>query len=373
MRVLDLKANAERSFQYLDEQTKDMLNWYCEGHNEYLKVAEDEFPMELSLVGIKPEILLPRDIISITHFIGLFHSQNLADEVLSLNLGARMKNASDLLPLSVNLDRTEALDFHTDMLQTPRSIKDDIGWQRMSEPLLAYPEFGSNNWAISGKKSQSGKPILCNDPHVDARMLPGTFYPIGLFCPEFKAVGISTPGIPGLLAGRNEFVSFGVTNAYGDSQDLYIEKTDGDFYFEGAVKIPFKTRAEVITVKDSVDVELMIRSSNRGPVISDFPVFNVMTDDLVSLRWSLAETKRHSLGFDRLLETKTVSEFQEALKGMDNMFFNYAIADIEGNIAHQSTGLVPVRKNNGGELAQVVDKEDSWESLFSLLSISKIA
>ena len=191
-------------------------------------------------------------------------------------------------------------------------------------------------------------------------MLPGTFYPIGLFCPEFKAVGIATSNIPGILAGRNEFVSFGITNAYGDSQDVFIEEIDGDFYIHKGEKVAFEKRKITISVKDSTNVELEIRSTKKGPIISDFPVFNILTNDVVSLRLSLAETKSNSIGFDRLLETKNVSEFRDALKGMDNMFFNYAIADVEGNIAHQSTGLVPIRANHGGELPTYGNQEDTW-------------
>ncbi|MEM6633947.1 MAG: penicillin acylase family protein, partial [Bacteroidota bacterium] len=343
MRVLDLYGNAERSFQYLDEETKSVLSWYCEGFNEYLEVAEDEFPLELSLLGIEPKPLSPVDIVSVTHFIGFFHSQNMEDEVLSLNLAARMEEASELLPLSVNLDRTKPLNFDTTTIASHFSSNQGFSKQSLPTPLFPYPRLGSNNWAISGKKSQSGKPILANDPHVDARVLPGTFYPIGLICPEFKAVGIATPGIPGILSGRNEFVSFGVTNAYGDSQDLFIEETEGDFYLQNGAKIPFKKRKEAILVKDSTTIEIEIRSTERGPIISDFPIFNILTDDVVSFRWSLAETKSRSLGMDRLLETQNVSSFRQALAGMDNMFFNFVIADTEGNIAHQSTGLVPTR------------------------------
>ncbi|MEO1655342.1 MAG: penicillin acylase family protein, partial [Bacteroidota bacterium] len=226
--------------------------------------------------------------------------------------------------------------------------------------MIPYPRMGSNNWAIGAEKSQSGKPILCNDPHVDARVLPGPFYPVGLICPEFKAVGIATPGIPGLLSGRNEFVSFGVTNAYGDSQDLYIEETEGDFYLQEGKKVAFKTRQEVIRVKDSAQVELEIRATERGPIISDFSVFNILTDDVVSLRWSLAETQSKSIGFDRMLDSKNVAAFRQALAGMDNMFFNFILADTEGNIAHQSTGLVPIRKNQAGALPQMGNQADSW-------------
>ena len=361
MRVLDIYGNAERSFQYLDDETKEVLTWYCEGFNEYLKVAADEFPLELSLLGIEPKPLAPVDIISVTHFIGLFHSQNLEDEVLSLNLAATMEKASTLLPLSVNLDRTKPLTYDTDSTLTAYLSTDRRSLKNLPDPLLPYPELGSNNWAISGEKSQSAKPILANDPHVDARVLPGTFYPIGLICPSFKAVGIATPGIPGILCGRNEFVAFGVTNAYGDSQDLFIEEIQGDFYLENGEKVPLKKRKETISVKDSSDVVLEIRATSRGPIVSDFPLFNIITDDDVSLRWSLAETKSSSMGLDRLVETKDVSSFREALAGIDNMFFNFVFADVQGNIAHQATGLVPIRANGNGAVPQLATDGNSWE------------
>ena len=361
MRVLNLYGNAKRSFNYLDEETKQVLNWYCEGFNSYLKVGKDEYPLELGLLGIEPKPLEPIDIVSVTHFIGLFHSQNMDDEILSLNLAASMKDAAELLPLSINLDRTEPLDFNRDStMNLIKSIKKEMAVLEMPEPPLPYPEFGSNNWAISAKRSKSGKPILANDPHVDGRVLPGTFYPIGLICPEFKAVGIAPPGIPGLLCGRNEFVSFGVTNAYGDSQDLFIEEVDGDFYVQDSLKILFEIRKELIMVKDTTNVELTIRSTERGPVISDFPVFNVQTDDVVSLQWSLTQTKSTTIGFDRLLEATDVPSFREALFGIDTNFFNFVFVDDKGNIAHQSTGLVPIRKDRNGEQPKMGNQKEPW-------------
>lgn len=360
MRVLDLVGNAKRNYQYLDEDTKKVLDWYCEGFNEYLKVGKDEFPLELSLLDIQPAPLKPEEIISVTHFVGLFHSQNMEDEVLSLNLAARTSLAAKLLPLSINIDRSSALNYDQDSLALGSAKPDKTKFQSALEPFMAYPKLGSNNWAISGEKSASGKPILSNDPHVDSRLLPGMFYPIGIFCPEFKAVGIATPGIPGLLSGRNEYVSFGVTNGYGDSQDLFIEEAEGDFYRRDGEPKPFAIRKETIVVKDSANVEIVIRFTDNGPIISDFPVFNILTDDVVSLRWSLAETKSNSIGFDRLLETKNVFEFREALKGMDNVFFNYAMADVQGNIAHQATGLVPIRKKGRGEVPSVAAEGNTW-------------
>jgi len=361
MRVLNVYGNAKRQFQYLDEETKQVLRWYCEGFNEYLRVGQDEFPLELGLLGIEPKPLSPVDIVSVTHFVGLFHSQNLNDEILSLNLAAQMDEAFELLPLAVNLDRSKPLNFSLDSLPklNPRPAN-RMAFLQKPMPLLPYPKLGSNNWAIAGQKSKTGKPILANDPHIDARVLPGTFYPVGLVCPDFRAVGIATPGIPGLISGRNQNVAFGITNAYGDSQDLFLEETDGGFYLQDSTKVPFEIRKEVITVKDSADVELNIRMTTRGPIISDFPIYNIQTDDVVSFRWSLAETKSSSVGFHRLLESKSALEMRETLFGMDNMFFNFVMADTHGNIAHQATGLVPIRSDKNGQLPKAVSLDDAW-------------
>ena len=361
MRVLDIYGHAERSYKYLNDEAKKTLQWYCEGFNEYLKVGQEEFPLELKLLDIEPQTLNPVDIVSVMHFVGLFHSQNMEDEILSLNLAATTKYANELRPLSINLDRTKPLNFSLDSIAfTPNPLLKKTT-KLADNSIVNYPKLGSNNWAISGGKSTSGKPILSNDPHVDARLLPGTFYPIGLICPEFKAVGIATPAIPGLLCGRNEFVSFGVTNAYGDSQDLYIEKTDDKHYFEGESKFEINFREEKINIKDSTSHTFTVRSTKRGPIISDFAIFNVQTDDVVSLRWSLAETKSESFGFEKMIESKNVAEFKTSLEYIDVNFFNFVIADIHGNIAHQATGLVPIRNHKNGSVPQEVNKNNVWK------------
>lgn len=360
MRVLDIYGNAKKTYKYLDDDAKKVLNWYCQGFNEYLKVGKVEFPIELNLLDIQPKDLEPIDIISVLHFIGFFHSQNIDDEILSHNLSASSPIAEKLLPLSVNLDRTRPLKHFQDSLKAITKELILKFKKEVASTMVSYPDFGSNNWAISAEKSKTGKPILCNDPHVDARILPGTFYPIGIICPDFKAVGIATPGIPGLLSGRNEFVSFGVTNAYGDSQDLFIEKIEGDNYIQDGLEKPLKIRKEIINVKDSTSIELVIRSTERGPIISDFDVFNVQTTDDLSLRWSIAESKSPSFGFEKLLDSRSAEEFRENLYGMDLNFFNYAIADIYGNIAHQSTGLVPLRPLSQGEVPVMASKANDW-------------
>lgn len=352
MRVFNLPQLAKNSFANLNKESVDFLTWYCEGFNEYLSTSSNEFPVELSLLGIQPSEIQPLDIMNIILFIGFTHGRDMEDEILTLNLAAKSTLDKNTFPLNINPDRTKPLLIDFNKINTALSEKLNVEPTKMTPTLLPLPEFGSNNWAVSGKKSASGKVIVCNDPHVDSRLLPGIFHPIGLSCPEFKSAGIAIPGIPGILGGRNEFVSFGITNGYGDSQDLCIEKTEGDFYFAGEEKLPIAKRKETIKVKDGEDVIIEVRSTVRGPIISDFDVFGIMTQDIVSLQWSLAYSKSKSIGFERFLESKNVSEFREALFGVDNMFFNFVFGDVEGNIAHQATGLIPKRVNSQGMIKE---------------------
>ena len=360
MRVINIPNNAENNYKYLNSETKNFLQWYCDGFNEYLEVGKDEFPVELSLLKMNPKPITPVEVLGIIHFIGYKQAQNLNDEILSLNLASRMTNSYELLPLNINPDRTKKTFPISDSIPTDLAEKISFQLKQLQEPLIPAPKLGSNNWVISGEKSKSGKPIVVNDPHLDARDLPGIFYPIGLFCPDFKAVGVSLPGVPGIMVGRNENVAFGLTNAYGDSQDLFIEKGTDDTYLEQGQAIAFTIRKETIKIKDSEDVEIEVRSTNRGPIISDFEVFGILTKDMISFRWSSATSQSASLGIEELLTAKNVNDFGNALEEMDVMFFNFVYADIYGNIEYKATGLIPQRTNLAGAVPQKIDKEDPW-------------
>jgi penicillin amidase len=137
---------------------------------------------------------------------------------------------------------------------------------------------GSNNWVTSGALSASGKPVLANDPHLDARILPGPWYPTGLITPQGRAIGATIPGLPGMVVGRTERIAVGVTNAYGDAQDLYLETVDPadpGRYLEGLKSIPFEVLRETLRIKDGKapggfrEESVTIRLTRRGPVITD--------------------------------------------------------------------------------------------------------
>ena len=234
---------------------------------------------------------------------------------------------------------------------------------------LDFLQLGSNNWVAGSQKSPGGKPIMINDPHFDTKMLPTPIYPIGMFTPELRSVGVNVPGIPGLLVGRNEYVAAGVTVAYGDAQDLYIETIDPNNpanYLEGKKSIPFEVIEQTLKIKDEDDPsgfrteKLTIRLTKRGPVISNV-LKDFKTEKLVTVRYAPVESMQPSLGLDFLLKSKSVGDIKNYLKDITTVYLNFVFADVHGGIAWQTSGRIPIRsKGNGSVPFKVTDDQDNW-------------
>jgi penicillin G amidase len=234
--------------------------------------------------------------------------------------------------------------------------------------LSAPIAVGSNNWAVGKSRSASGAAVLVNDPHLDARMLPGVWFPVGLFAPGIQAVGAALPAVPGIQVGRTAHVAFGVTNAYGDSQDLFIEKVapgQPDHYVDGAQLRPFQVIEEVIRIKDKDapggfrDEKMSIRATVRGPIVSG-PIFGYDGESLLSLRMASAELSGGGIGIDQLLTARNIAEVDQAAQAMDVIYFNYVFVDKAGGIGHRSTGRVPVRASRQGSHPKPVGAADDW-------------
>ena len=358
LRVMGLYQNAARHAAQLKAESRKFLEWYAEGYNAFLENCSDDFPIELSLLGITPQKISVADLMSVQHYIGFSHSQNYPDEVLALNLQEAVGPAlaQQLLPLNINPDRIDkTLSF--DMVPAP--LPEGLSSRRAPSiaPIARVPKFGSNNWVVGSRRSTGNLPIVVNDPHLDARILPGPWFPIGLQSPEVQAVGAAIPGLPGILLGRNRHLAFGVTNAYGDSQDLYLEDEEGGNY---------QIRKEEIRIKDSESKDgyrihpLQIRYTRRGPVISDHEVFGFLSRQPVSLRWTLAELNGNTIGINHFLTARTAAELDSLIGQIDAIFLNFVFADDQGSIGHRASGLVPIRAGKKGALPRKAPATDDW-------------
>ncbi|MDO8418396.1 MAG: penicillin acylase family protein [Rubrivivax sp.] len=373
IRLLGLTRNAARHAKLLSPEAREFLGWYAEGMNAYITGHANDLPLELGLAGFTARPWTLDDMVTVLHYVNWSQAANVKAELVMQQLVDKFgadKAASDLAPINVNPDRQ----------RQPAIVGAAGAGQRLGlEDRHLLAEFtaggamapiavGSNNWAIGKSRSASGAAVLVNDPHLDSRMLPGIWHPIGLFTPQIQAVGAALPAVPGITVGRTPHVAFGVTNAYGDSQDLFIERLapgQPDHYLDGDQVRPFQVIDEVIRIKDKAapggfrEERMKIRATVRGPIVSG-AVFGYDGDQLLSLRMASAELAGGAIGIDQLLTARNVAEVDRAAQAMNVMYFNYVFVDSNGGIGHRATGSVPVRASKQGSHPKPAGAADDW-------------
>lgn len=372
-RLLGLGRNARRHASLLGATSRQFLQDYLDGVNVYVNDHTHEHPWEMELGGFRSHPWSTEDALAVLQFINFTTAANMKTELIAQKIvdAVGLERAASIFPINDNPDRSGGPIVAAKHNQTVR-----LGLQ--SDDLLfkffdAGPAVGggSNNWVVAPTRSESGRPILVNTPHLDVRVLPGVWHPIGLISPDLRAVGSTLPGVPGIISGRTDRIAYGVTNSYGDVQDLYIEKIDPqdpDRYLEGHLSFPFERLDETIRIKDASvpsgyrNHKLTVRKTRRGPVISDHGL-GPGKDRVVTLRWSASEVLQPEIGIDRLLMARNAREADRAIQKMDQLLFNFVFADVDGNIGRRASGLVPIRDDSNGTLPHSVsDGSDHWVS-----------
>lgn len=369
-RTLGFYRHAFKHEKILNTSNRNLLQAYADGINEYIDSQGNEHPLEFKLAGIKPEKWQIIDSLAIIYYMGWNSAANLETEILSFLIATKIgfEKFKTIAPTQTGIDGK----FIPPNVQNtlPRIAFNNISKLELllNDNHKSY-QIGSNSWVVNGQRSKSGKPILANDPHLDSRLLPGVFHPIGIITPKVRAVGVSIAGIPGIMIGRNQYVALGMTNSYGDAQDLYLEKIDPENpnnYLEGIRSIPFEKIQHVIKYRDKKsktgfsNKKATVRLTRRGPVITD--VYSDLPGDAVlSARWSAAESMLPELGLDCLLTAKNIKDVRKIIENISVIHLNYTFADIDGNIAWQTSGKLPIRKQGDGTLPFAVkNSQDNW-------------
>ncbi len=218
--------------------------------------------------------------------------------------------------------------------------------------LGSGPFVGSNNWVVAGEHTATGMPLLANDPHLGIQM-PAIWYEIGLHAPGWNVAGLSFAGVPGIVIGHNDRIAWGVTNVGPDVQDLYIEKLNPDnpnqVEFQGQWE-DVTLFQEVIRVNGGEDVTLTVRQTRHGPIINEAAMRDDPTLDPIALRWATAEPSTLLAAVIRLNQAQDYEQFRAAMALWDVAAQNTVYADVDGNIAYQMPGRIPIRANGDGTL-----------------------
>jgi len=201
----------------------------------------------------------------------------------------------------------------------------------------------SNNWAVNGPKTASDKALMAGDPHLDLT-LPSIWYQLDASSPSYSFSGVTIPGVPMIVIGRNQHISWSVTDVQNQSTLFYVEKTDKahphQYYWDGSWRNMQHVEYD-IPVKGGAPVRQDVYLTVHGPI---FPVAQGLSGETISVDWMGALPSNDSQALIDVLKAANFSQFREALRKWDAPTLNFVYADDQGNIGMISPGYYPIVK-----------------------------
>mgnify|MGYP001178148724 FL=1 len=392
LRTMGWRRTAEQEYDLLSQETRLYLDAYAAGVNAWLDDNQGlSASLEYGLLGITADDYTvqpwtPTDSLAWLKAMAWDLGGNLQDETARAHLlanGLDRERIEELYPAYpterhapiTDTDEHDGTAPEADLSPAPDLPEDALaaldGLDRIHEAIpdllgpSSSPDLGSNSWVISGEHTDTGAPLLTNDPHLGASM-PSTWHQMGLHCTEvtqecpFDVSGFGFSGLPGIVIGQNESIAWGFTNLNPDVMDLYLEQVEGDHYVVDGEELPLEIIEDTIKVSGGQDVDITIRSTHRGPILSDTEVGANLSevganpsegDDApyaVSLRWTALEPGTTADAVFALNRARDWDGFRDAASKFEVPAQNLIYADNEGNIGYQSPGLVPVRGEGDG-------------------------
>jgi len=359
----------------ISPKSKRILDAYSKGVNQFIEKHKDELPVEFDLLNYQPVEWKPHHSLMLVRLMGW--ELNLAwyiDYILGKVINkAGIEKVSEIFPdTSITLYRkpivtdtlkSDSLEEHTAIPEL-RTISES--GKDFFNAYFAYGKFfglectnsGSNSWVISGFRSESGKPLLANDPHL-ALQAPSKWYEVHLKSPGFDVTGMSFPGMPGIAIGHNRSISWGLTNLMNDDNDFFLlsrDSSDKSKYTLNNRSYYLDSLVEKIYVKDSSEVRYTVKLTKVGPVVSGLSTRgfiseaqrdNIYGDRILTFKWTGFELSDEVNCFYKINKAKNWEQFKDGLKDFGAPAQNFIYADTAGNIGYHAAGKIPVRNGIG--------------------------
>lgn len=403
VRLFKYRGDLNKELNHYHPHGVAIINAFTEGINAYVAETEKDpalLPIEFQLLGITagrwtPELVVSRH----QGLLGNLSSELTIGRAVALVGAEEVKKIRVFEPGEPDISLDAALDpaglaepitelydaFRKPIAFRPEDIleyantdqqkfnqatrQDDLAYEAMIS--REQTSIGSNNWIVNGSKSESGYPILANDPHR-ALAAPSLRYMVHLNAPGWNVVGGGEPTIPGVSIGHNDFGAWGLTIFGIDGEDIMVYDLNPDnlnqYKYNNGWE-DMKIIADTIRVKGSADVKVEHKYTRHGPVT----FVDAKRKKAYAIRCGWLEPGGAPyMASLRMNGATTWEEFREACSYSHLPGENMIWADKKGNIGWQVVGIAPIRKNWSGLVPVPGDGRYEWDGFLPIKSLPNI-
>lgn len=379
-RRLGMVYGARKLLEHIksDSVSFGMVQAYTEGVNAWIAQLDDprKFPIEYKLLDIAPEpwteLKSALLLMNMTYTLAGY-SRDVAMTKARMAFGQDWVNKYLLerTPLMDPIVPSQAEWEQWQIEPTPRPVDADSVPAVVESIFHIDPEEGngSNNWAVSGKKTASGYPILANDPHLNMTA-PSIWYQIQLHAPGVNTVGASIPGAPTVIIGFNERIAWGVTNVDADVLDYYALKQRQptpsrlEYFYEGEWK-EAEAQVETYNIRGEEAITERVFYTHHGPVIPDNDVISLRSNEVggVAVKWIGHHPTDIFKTFYRLNRATNYEEYVASLTTYSGPAQNFVFAAQDGDIALWINGKFPKKwEGQGRYILDGTRADHDWPS-----------
>jgi len=352
-RTLDITEKSKRVLSQTSGEVLSHLDAYAQGVNYYIKEHKGNFPLEYNILRYTPDLWEPVHTLNLIGYMAWDLAGGWDSEIVVHTLEKKL--GSDLIK-----EITPRFDKHASIF--PDYVKAELIDTLYKAFVLSKDTIrhlgvqvlnASNNWAVSGAKTTTQKPILANDMHLGLNS-PGIWLQMHQNIKgKLNVTGVALPGAPFIICGHNDHIAWGMTNVMVDNLDFFVEKINPDnpdeYLYEDEWK-KIRIKKETINIKGGDSKQIDIRYTGHGPIVSELK--EDITDLVISAKWQGFEYSNELLGVYLLNTAENFDEFKTAAKEFLAVSQNIAYADTKGNIGLVCAAGIPIRPSNDGSKVQ---------------------